>query len=472
MSKIITRFAPSPTGYLHLGGLRTALYAWLWARQNKGTFILRLEDTDRARLVEGAEDELKAVLAQFGLHHDEYFRQSDRLDLYQKTAEELINRGLAYRCNCTPERLETLRTSQQAAKQPPRYDKHCRELNISASESHVVRFKIPNDTVVTAHDLIRGDITVQSSELDDFVLVKSDGWPTYHLAMLVDDHAMNISHVIRGEEWLPSLPKHVLLYDAMGYERPQFVHLPLLLNPDKSKLSKRQGDVAVEDFLAKGYLPEALINYVALLGWHPSSDREFFTLAELQQDFSLDRLQSSGAVFDTKKLQWYNTHYIKSIVEARGERYQLLLQQIKQDILPQQTNQQTERLLQVFAPRLETLNTLAELSAGIDVLPEYAAELLLFKKSTWPKTKEGLRLALDVWGKLAESEWELVTLEAVLKSATASAGLSFGDIFWPVRVALSGVEQSPSPLELAWILGREKTLQRLELASEKAQTMV
>jgi glutamyl-tRNA synthetase len=469
MKKIVTRFAPSPTGYLHLGGLRTALYSWLWARKNNGTFILRLEDTDQGRFVEGAEEKLKAVLHQLGLDHDEYYKQSDRLDLYRATAEELISKGLAYRCNCTSERLDEMRKKQSEAKQAPKYDGHCRELNLAAEGQYVVRFKIPADQTVTYQDTIRGEMKLATSELDDFVLLKSDGWPTYHLAMLVDDHAMGITHVIRAEEWLPSLPKHALLYDAMGWERPEFVHLPLLLNPDKSKLSKRQGDVAVEDYLTKGYLPAALINYVSLLGWHAADDREFFSLEELKAQFSLERLQKSGAVFDVEKLNWYNSHYIRQAVEQNiPAYYQEVLAFVRENVLPDVEESLLERIIKVYSARLEYLMLLKERSSYIFSLSDYPAEMLVFKKSTKDATTKGLTAAIKALTEVNVTRWISVEqLETLLKEVATTEGLSFGDVLWPVRVALSGVEQSPSPAELAWILGREETLRRLESASKK-----
>jgi glutamyl-tRNA synthetase len=412
---------------------------------------------------------LKAVLHQLGLDHDEYYKQSDRLDLYKKTADELIAKGLAYRCNCTSERLDEMRKKLTEAKLPPKYDEHCRELNLPAEGQYVVRFKIPVNQTVSYSDVILGEMSIPTSQLDDFILLKSDGWPTYHLAMLVDDHAMGVTHVIRGPEWLPSLPKHVLLYDALGYERPAFVHVPLILNPDKSKLSKRQGDVAVEDFLQKGYLPEALINYIALLGWHAADDREFFTLEELKQQFSLERLQKSGAVFDVEKLNWYNSHYIRQAVEQNiPSYYQEVLAFVRENVLPGVDESLLERIIKVYSARLEYLMLLKERSSYIFSLPEYPAEMLVFKKSTKEATTKGLTAAIKALTEVNVTRWVSVEqLETLLKEVATTEGLSFGDVLWPVRVALSGVEQSPSPAELAWILGREESLRRLESASKK-----
>ena len=324
------RFAPSPTGYLHVGGLRTALYNYLFAKKHGGVFILRIEDTDRNRFVDGALESLIRSLENLGLHHDEGpyldgdtivergdhgpYIQSKRLDMYRHYADELLANGHAYHCFCTSERLEKLRADQTALKQAPRYDKQCLSLSkdevkrrIEAGEPYVIRLDVAFERgEIVFHDLVRGQVKIHAKDIDDQVLMKSDGFPTYHLANVVDDHLMEISHVIRGEEWLPSTPKHILLYEAFGWEQPEFAHLPLLLNPDKSKLSKRQGDVAVEDYLRKGYLKEALINFVALLGWNPGqgSTQEVFSLEELTFAFDINHVHKAGAVFDLRKLDW------------------------------------------------------------------------------------------------------------------------------------------------------------------------
>jgi glutamyl-tRNA synthetase len=297
------RFAPSPTGFLHVGGLRTALYNFLYARRNGGTFILRIEDTDRSRYVEGAVESLIGILRWAGLDFDEGpekegsvgpYLQSQRLEIYGSHVDQLLSSGSAYRCFCTPQRIEEIRRQREKLKMTPKYDRHCLALtkqeiaeNLDRKLPFVVRMRIPDGTVIQFHDLIRGEVEIAAEILDDQVLMKSDGYPTYHLANVVDDHLMRVSHVIRGEEWLPSTPKHVLLYSSFGWGLPIFAHLPLLLNPDRSKLSKRQGDVAVEEFKANGYLKEALINFVALLGWNPGTEREIFLLEDLINEFSL-----------------------------------------------------------------------------------------------------------------------------------------------------------------------------------------
>ncbi|MFA6252687.1 MAG: glutamate--tRNA ligase [Patescibacteria group bacterium] len=484
-NNIRTRFAPSPTGYLHIGGLRTALFAYLTAKKNKGVFVLRLEDTDQTREVKGAIEGLITVLNKVGLTPDEGvildknkqvqdsgkygpYIQSQRLDLYQATAQELIKQDKAYYCFCSPERLTKLREDKLAKKQVPKYDGHCRSLDktealakIKAGESAVIRFKIPNDTVVEADDLIYGHIKVKSQDLDDFVILKSDGFPTYHLAHPVDDHTMKISHVIRGEEWLPSLPKHVLLFRSLGYDLPIYVHLPLILNPDKSKLSKRQGDVAVEDFLAKGYLVEALLNYVALLGWNPGTDQEIFSLDQLVKNFSLEKINKSGAVFDLKKLQWLNSHYIKNIVTENKKRYQILVEETKK-FLPDHQDK-VEDLLKLFSARLNYLAEIKDLSSFIFTLPEYPRDMLIFKKSDQTKTKQGLESAKNLLEGLKAKDWTTNTLNKALEQLVKAQNLAPGDVFWPIRVSLSGLEKSPSPAEILAVLGKEESLRRIGL---------
>lgn len=330
------RFAPSPTGYVHLGSLRTALYNYLYAKKSGGQFILRLEDTDRSRYEKGSTENMLEVLIKTGIvpdeglfiedtaitEHGEFgpYIQSQRLDIYKAFADELIQKEKAYYCFCTKDRLEITREEQRAQGMTPKYDGHCRNIpieeakkRIADGEEYVIRLKLPEEETIGFDDVVRGHIEVNSKDLDDQVLIKGDGFPTYHFAVVIDDYLMEISHVIRGEEWLPSTPKHVYLYECFGWDAPIYVHLPNILNTDHKKLSKRQGDVAVEDFLNKGYPAEALINYLALLGWSPEGDNEFFTLDELVDAFDLQRINKSGAVFDIEKLNWMSAHYIKEL---------------------------------------------------------------------------------------------------------------------------------------------------------------
>ena len=328
------RFAPSPTGFVHIGSLRTALYDYLYAKKDNGHYILRIEDTDRSRFVEGALENLIKSLEWAGVTHDEGvfiengeivqkgeygpYIQSERLDLYKKYIDELLEKGLAYRCFCSKERLDKVREEQKSKGQTPMYDKHCRglsdkeiEKNLKEGKDYVIRLKIPEDEDIEFNDLIRGKISINSKEIDDQVLIKSDGFPTYHFAVVVDDHLMKISHVIRGEEWLTSTPKQVILFNYFDWEAPEFVHLPTVLNKDKKKLSKRQGDVSVTDFKEKGYLPEALVNYLALVGWSPKGNEEIFSMEELINEFSFENVSKTGGVFDVEKLNWINSQYIK-----------------------------------------------------------------------------------------------------------------------------------------------------------------
>ena len=323
------RFAPSPTGYLHIGGLRTALYNYLFARHTGGTFILRIEDTDRTRIVPDAMENLIHTLQKLDITFDEGpiiggnygpYIQSERLELYRKEAQKLLDAGFAYRCFCTPETLAQMRAEQQAKGEFVKYDRRCLNLTpaeieakLAKGEPYVLRLKMPETRTFRFNDIIRGEVEMDSAQSDDQVLIKSDGYPTYHLASVVDDHYMDISYVIRGEEWLSSMPKHLWLYECFGWTPPQWVHLPLILNPDRTKLSKRMNDVAVEDYLERGYLKEAIINFVALLGWHSADNREIFSLEELCQEFTLERVNKSGAIFDLNKLNWMNGWYLRNL---------------------------------------------------------------------------------------------------------------------------------------------------------------
>lgn len=473
MSKTRTRFAPSPTGYLHIGGLRTALFSYLWTKKNKGDFLIRIEDTDRERYVEGADIQLIETLGKLGLKSDEkIIYQSQRLKLYQKAVDKLLDHNHAYRCFCSPERLDQVREKQQKEKQVPKYDRHCLNLSteevdkkIKSGEKFVIRFRIPEEKIITAEDKVYGKISVHSKDLDDFIILKSNNYPTYHLASVVDDQDMRITHVIRGEEWMPSLPKHILIYDALGYSKPIFIHLPLLLNTDKSKLSKRQGDVAVEDYLAKGYLTEALINYVALLGWNPGNDQEFFLIDDLIKEFSLEKINKAGAIFDIKKLNWFNAEYIKRIVKQRDKRFEQLVEATEKFLV--KNSHQSKKVLLLFGSRVENLSQLVQDSEFLFNLPDYPKERLIFKKSDLTKTKEGLNLSLGVLGKIHHSEWYQSKINGAIEEIMTKRQLSPGDIFWPLRVACSGLEKSPSPVEILEFLGKDEALSRIKKAINK-----
>lgn len=486
--KIRTRFAPSPTGFVHLGSLRSALYEYLFAKSQGGTFFLRIEDTDQSREVEGSVENLLKVLEWAGIKPDEGvvigadgkptelgkfgpYTQSKRLSLYQKYAEELVNKGLAYYCFCTPERLEELRHNQEANKLPTRYDGQCNNLSaaevaqrLAAGEKHVIRMKIPDNRVVEFNDLIRGTVKVHTKEIDDQVILKADGFPTYHLAAVVDDHLMKSTHIIRAEEWLPSTPKHILLYEYFGWAAPVYAHLPLILNPDKSKLSKRQGDVAVEDYIKAGYLPEALVNYVALLGWNPGTEKEIFSMEELVKEFSFAKVHKAGAVFDIKKLDWMNGEYLKKLPNTKFVQLAKPYLEKNVGVIPEGLD-----LEKIMILEKERIAKLSEMGEGIKFLftddLNYDGASLVWKKSDATGAKANLSLVAEELEKY--TDWSKANLEQSLIEFIKERGLTNGEVLWPLRVALTGQEKSPTPFEVAEILGKEKTLNRINKAIEK-----
>ncbi len=463
------RFAPSPTGFLHIGGLRSALYNWLFARKHGGVFILRVEDTDRTRLVEGAVESLQRTLEACDLKPDEgpYIQSSFR-ERHLQYAYDLIEKDKAYYCFCTAERLDEVRKQQQLLKQPVMYDRHCRAMSKTEAENraavgdeHVIRLKVPLEGSIKMQDMIRGDVEIPWAQVDDQVLIKSDGYPTYHLAATCDDHDMEISHVIRGEEWLSSLPKHLFIFESFGWKAPMYAHLPLLLNPDRSKLSKRQGDVAVEDYLNKGYLPEALVNFVALLGWNPTADREIFTKEELATLFEISNVNKGGAVFNTEKLDWLNAQYIKALpVDEYLERLR------RAGYLPEGIMQ--ERAARIVRERLATLSEAPAAIAETVECADYDEEQLVWKKSTKEQAIERLEsVKAFVEGK--DEAWfgDISGMEKETLAWIAEKGYGNGDTLWPLRVALSGREKSPSPFELMFVAGKDETLKRIDEALEK-----
>ncbi len=504
------RYAPSPTGLQHIGGLRTALYNYLYARQLGGQFILRIEDTDQKRFVEGALENTMAFLRDFGLHYDEGpipltdkdtendsigtlsrrypgvyelgayapYIQSERLERYQQYADELVKTGQAYHCFCSEDRLTDLRTRQEGAKLAPRYDRECLKLPIAEvqerrarGEASVIRFKIPDHGKFIVKDILRGEIDADTGVLDDFVIMKSDGYPTYHLANVVDDHLMEITHVLRAVEWLPSLPKHILLYQSFSWEAPEFAHLSVILGKDgKKKLSKREGDVSVDSFVEAGYLREALLNFVALLGWNPGqgSTQEIFTLQELVKSFSLEHLNKAGAVLDRTKLDWMNHEYI--VRKSNAE----LLALIRQGGFLEKNDWYTkapaayktdEYLLKVIALEKDRMKTLATLGSENQFLfrdtLEYPSGMLAWKENSADMTRVALIQARELVQSLQESDWQPATLS---EKFLVAAGEKRGDFLWPLRVALSGLERSPSPMDILWVLGRERSLSRIEAA--------
>jgi len=497
------RFAPSPTGYLHIGGLRTALYNFLFARKYKGKFILRIEDTDVKRRVAGAIENLIKTLKIVGLNYDEGpfltklkikqkgkygpYLQSERLPIYQKFAQKLVNQGHAYYCFCSEKILAEMRQEQIMRKLPPMYDKRCRKLTedevkekIKNKTPFVIRLKVPEEGIIKFKDLIHGEIEFDLKNVDDQVLLKSDGYPTYHLAVVVDDYLMKVTHVIRGEEWLPSVPKHLLLYQFFGWQPPKFAHLPLILNPDRSKLSKRHGDVTVEEYLAKGYLPEALLNFIALLGWNPGDNREIFPLKDLIKEFSLEKIQKAGAIFNLEKLDWMNGYYIRN--KKVSELTKLCLPYLIQAGLIKSSNSNSrflisktkdvvnfdwlKKIVALEQERIKKLSDLAQLTDFFFIEKlDYQPKILLWKKMKKEETIDNLNLIKNKLEKLSLKSFKKETIHNLLTELAEEKGA--GQIFWPFRVAISGKEASPPPAEIAEILGKEKTIQRINMAIDK-----
>lgn len=492
---IKTRFAPSPTGYVHVGSLRAALFPYLFAKKMGGKFILRIEDTDQGRLVEGAIENLLHTLEWVGMVPDEGpilengqivqkgdvgpYIQSERLEIYQQYVKILLEKGFAYYAFDSAEELEEMRATQEAMKQSPRYDREKMKnqftlapeetkRRIDAKENFVIRLKVPENTEVVFQDVIRGEVRVKSSEIDDQVLMKSDGFPTYHLAVVIDDHTMEITHVIRGEDWLPSTPKHVLLYEAFGWEKPVYAHMPLLVNHEKQKLSKRKGDVSVESFKEKGYLPEAFINFLAFLGWNPGDDREILSLSELVEAFRLEKVQRAAAVFNIEKLNWYNKEYIKAMdiseLTKRAVPYLRNAGLLKGD----ESQSQLEKIVALEKERMTVLSELPESLGFIFAeMLEYDPTILIWKKDTREGSKEKLTLLLQFLETIDESQWNLETLSLEIKNWITEKGFGVGDVLWPMRVSLSGRQNSPGPFEIADALGKKKTIARIQFAVEK-----
>lgn len=472
------RFAPSPTGFLHIGNFRVALFDYLIAKNLGGDFILRIEDTDQKREVPGAAEKLIKVLKSFSLSFDEGphvggdfgpYIQSQRLEIYQEEVKKLLTSGKAYRCFCSEERLVARRAEQEANKEAPRYDRHCRDLTPAESEARaaagepfVIRQKMPLSGKTTVFDELRGEITFNNADLDDQVLIKSNGVPTYQFANVVDDHLMGITHVTRGDEWLSSFPKNILLYQDFGWTPPRFIHFPLILNKEGGgKLSKRKGDVFVEDYLAKGYLPEALINFCALLGWHPKDDQEILSLKELVGCFNYRDIGVSPAVFDLEKLNYYNGYYIRQrdlaelvelcrpYLETAG--YDLAAADLK-------------AVIAVSRDRLKVLNEIAPLTHYFFKEPEYDVSLLIWKNLSPTQVKENLKELLIVLKEVPETEWNKENLEEVILSYLKEKNHKNGDFLWPWRVALTGEKASPSPFEVAAVLGKRQAEARLKSA--------
>ena len=477
--EVRTRFAPSPTGYMHLGNLRTALYTYLFARRNGGKFILRIEDTDQEREVPGAVELIYKSLATAGLTHDEGpdvggpcgpYVQSERRDLYLPYAKQLVESGHAYYCFCTKERLDEARAEAERRGETFKYDKHCLHLSkeeiqrrLDAGEPYVIRQNVPTEGKAGFDDVIYGHVEVDCDTLDDSVLIKADGLPTYNFANVIDDHLMGITHVMRGNEYLSSAPKYNLLYEAFGWEPPKYVHLTPVMANAQRKLSKRKGDPSFEDLLNQGYLTEAIINYLVLLGWSPRGEREFYTLKELEQVFDLEGLSKSPSIFDTVKLNWFNAEYIRKLApEDYLERATPWLNQV---LDPQKFDYR--RLGELLQSRTEVFNQLPEMVGFLAELPEFSAELYVNKKqkSTLESSVRALELVRPVLESI--SDWTEAELHDRVMAVIPDSGMKNGQVLWPLRIAISGRMSTPGgAFEIAYLLGKDETLRRVALAQE------
>ena len=467
-----TRFAPSPTGFMHIGNLRTGLYAYLFARHNGGKFILRIEDTDRERMVEGAEQMVYRTLAAAGIDYDEGpdrdggvgpYVQSERAGIYREYAEKLVELGGAYYCFCTKERLESLHGENGTHT----YDRHCRDLSpdevkarLAAGEPYVIRQKVPDGVVSSYRDMVFGEISVSAEDIEDGVLLKSDGMPTYNFANVVDDHLMGITHVIRGTEYLSSTPKYNLIYDAFGWERPQYMHLPPIMKDATRKLSKRYGDANFEDFIAKGYLPAAVVNYVALLGWCPKNNAEKMTMEEMIELFDVDGISVSGSIFDEAKMRWLNGEYLKAMTEE--EFFAAAEPWIEKSKAARFDKREIARLMQT------RVDVLGEIPEKVDFLDEFGAyDLGMYEHKKMKVDLEVAKRAVKVAESAIEplTEWTEENIKAAVTAAAEEVGMKGGQVMFSMRVALTGQPSTPGgAIEMAVVLGKQESMRRLRFS--------
>ncbi|MCY1714177.1 glutamate--tRNA ligase [Caproiciproducens galactitolivorans] len=478
-----TRFAPSPTGFMHVGNLRTALYEYLIAKSLGGTFVLRIEDTDQERLVPGAVDVIYNTLEKVGLKHDEGpdnggkfgpYIQSERKDLYKPYAEQLVREGKAYYCFCTKERLDALHESREG-EFAGGYDRHCRDLPkeevgrlLASGAPYVIRQRMPIEGSTTFDDVVYGSITIENKELEDQILIKSDGYPTYNFANVIDDHLMQITHVVRGCEYLTSTPKYNLLYQAFGWDVPTYVHLPLIMGKNEdgsvSKLSKRHGSTGFEDLIKEGYLPQTIVNYIALLGWCPKENRELFTLPELVENFSIDGISKSPAVFDYDKLTWFNGEYIRAMSEE--EFISNAMPYFKEVFPDKECNWQV--LASILQPRVTKFTQIPEMIAFLKELPDYTTDFFVNKKSktNLENSAQMLKEALPVLEGVGD--WTVEVLHDALIELAQKLEVKNGTLLWPVRIAAAGMLVTPGgAMEILAILGKEESIRRLRFGLEK-----
>jgi len=488
-TEVRTRIAPSPTGLFHFGSARTALFNWLFTKKHQGRFILRIEDTDRERSKEEYELNAEESLTWLGLGWDEGpetpdlhgpYRQSERAAIYEKYSEQLIEGGQAYYCYCSSEELEKQGKEQEAKKLPPKYAGHCRNLNQEEIESAkqriqtegrrpVIRFKVPENKIIKWKDLIHGRMEFDSNLIGDFVIVKSNGDPIFLLSNIIDDAEMKISHVIRGDDHLTNTPKQLMLAEAMNLQIAEYGHLPMILNPDRTKMSKRKNPTSItHDFKDMGYLPEALVNFMAFLGWTPAGEKEFFTLDELVNEFDLADIGKSPSIFDIEKLNFLNGYYIRQM--GLGELAKRCMPYLEKDGVTQEKNPITngEKFLSAISlvqERMKKLSEVSELTSFFFEKPKYEAELLIAKKSTKEITIKALEASSKVLSE--ETDFGRDSIEALLRALATKINVSAGEVLWPIRVALSGKDASPGTFELVSHFGKEETLARIKTAIEK-----
>ena len=471
--EVRTRYAPSPTGFMHVGNLRTALYEYLIAKSQGGKFILRIEDTDQERLVDGAVEVIYRTLDMVGLKHDEGpdvggeygpYVQSQRKDMYKPYAEQLVKEGKAYYCFCTKERLDALHQEQGVG---GGYDRHCRDLPqeevdrlLAQGVPYVIRQKMPLEGSTTFQDAVYGEITVENKELEDQILLKADGYPTYNFANVIDDHSMHITHVVRGCEYLSSAPKYNLLYEAFGWEIPQYIHMPPVMRDSQHKLSKRDGDAYFSDYVDKGYLVEAIVNYLALVGWNPGDDREFFTLDELVEAFDIHRINKAPGIFDVKKLTWFNAEYIRRLTP---EKYLEMVTPWFDKVFGDSSKMDYKRLAELMQGRTEVFNLVPDMVRFLAQLPDYDSAIYINKKAK--TNKEACLKALNLLRPVLDgiTEWTEPVIHDTVMAAIAEAGMKNATALWPLRIAISGQQSTPGgAIEIAYLLGKEETLRRVD----------
>ncbi len=482
--KVRVRYAPSPTGFPHVGNIRTAFFNWLFARHHQGSFIVRIENTDVIRTVQGAVEIILDGLRWLGIDWDEgpevggnygpYF-QSERLKFYQEASRRLVDQGDAYYCYCTPQRLDKMRAEQIRLKQPPGYDRHCRELSATnhilkfiSGSRRVIRFRTPLEKETTFKDIMRGEVTFENTKIDDFIILKSDGYPTYHLASVVDDNLMKISHVLRAEEWLSSTPRHLMLYNALDYKPPQFAHLPIILGTDRSKLSKRHGVASITEYQSKGYLPEAMINFLALLGWSLDNKTEILSRKQLIESFSLKRVSQTAAIFNREKLDWMNGVYIRKLDSAALSRQ--ITPFLERDLPPMVKRPLSIDYIKKITPLIqERIKTLEEVTGLCDFFftdeLEYQPELLILKKMNRAMVEKALETSLLKLRRL--SIFDEISLETMLRPLADELLLKTGQLFGTLRVAVTGRTAAPPLFQTMVVLGRDRCINRIKIAIAK-----